>query len=99
VVRIILDKNILNEIVIKARLEDRTVLGIIYSEYIGIHFPLVETLNPKNIYCTASFISKLLELDKELMGERAKEIYMQYSPSVFNFKTFGIEENEMIAGA
>lgn len=96
-VRIKFSNEKLKEIATQAKAEDRTVLGIVYSEYIGIHFPLVEILNPKNIYCTASFISRLLELDKKLIGDEANTIYMQYSPSIFSFKTFSIEENEIIA--
>ena len=87
----------LKEIHVQAKVENRTVLGIIYSDYIGIHLPLVETLNPKNIYCTANFISTILELDKELIGEKAREIYFQYAPSIFKFKTFTLEEDEVIA--
>lgn len=86
----------LKEISAQARAEDRTVLGVIYSEHIGVHFPLIEILNPKNIYCTAKFISKLLDLDKVIIGEKARDIYFQYAPSIFIFKTFTIEENEML---
>jgi len=86
----------LKEISAQARAEDRTVLGIIYSEHIEIHFPLIEILNPKNVYCSAKFISKLLNLDKEIIGEKARDIYFQYAPSIFTFKTFTIEENEMV---
>lgn len=96
-IRIKFDNKKLKEIYTRAKTEDRTVLGIIYSEYIGVYFPLVETLNPKNIYCTANFISTILELDKKLIGDEANRIYLQYAPSVFDFKTFTIEANEMIA--
>lgn len=96
-IRIKFDRDTLKEIAIQAKSENRTVLGIIYSEHIGVHFPLVETLNPKNIYCTTQFISMILELDKELIGEKANNIYMQYAPSIFKFKTFQIEVDEMIA--
>ena len=98
-IRIKFDSEKLEEISARAKEEDRTVLGIIYSEYIGVHFPLVKTLNPKNIYCTAKFISTILELDRKLMGDEANGIYLQYAPSIFNFKTFTIDPNEMIAVA
>lgn len=81
----------------KAKLEKRTVLGLIYSEYIGVHFPEIEILNAKNIYITTKFISRLLTLDKSLLGEKANLIYFQYAPSIFKFKTFSIEENEVVA--
>ncbi|UUV17569.1 hypothetical protein NRK67_01685 [Fusobacteria bacterium ZRK30] len=97
-IRVKFTDEILKEIYKKAQLEGRAILGIIYSEYIGIYFPLIETLNPKNIYCSANFISKLLDLDKKIIGDEANTIYMQYAPSIFNFKTFSIEENEIIAG-
>lgn len=96
-IRIKFDNEKLKEIAIQAKAEDRTILGIIYSEHIGVHFPLIEILNPKNIYCTANFISTILELDKKLIGDKAREIYFQYASSTFRFETFSIEENEMIA--
>lgn len=95
-VRITLPDKKLEEISAQAKLENRTVLGIIYSEYLGVHFPLGEFLNPRHIYCTAKFISKLLELDKKLVGEKSNDLYMQYSPSVFRLKNLTIKENEMI---
>jgi hypothetical protein len=33
------------------------------------------------------------------MGDEANGIYLQYAPSIFDFKSFTIEENEMIAVA
>lgn len=87
----------LEEIYEKAKLEKRTVLGIIYSEYVGIHFPETEILKAKNIYTTTKLISRLLTLDKELIGEKANTVYFQYAPSVFKLETFSIKENELIA--
>lgn len=87
----------LEKIYEKAKSEKRTVLGVIYSEYIGVHFPEIEILNARNIYTTTKFISRLLTLDKSLSGEKANLIYFQYAPSIFKCKTFNIEENELIA--
>lgn len=95
-VRVTFSDKKLEEILTQAKSENRTVLGVIYSEHIGTYFPLGEVLNPKRIYCTAKFISKLLELDKKLIGEKSKDIYMQYSPSVFSLKNLTIEENEIL---
>ena len=95
-VRVTFSDKKLEEISAQAKLENRTVLGIIYSEHIGTYFSLGELLNPRRIYCTAKFISKLLELDKKLIGENSNDIYMQYSPSVFSLKNLTIEENEIL---
>lgn len=95
-IRVTFSDKKLEKILAQAKSENRTVLGIIYSDHIGVYFPLGEFLNPRRIYCTAKFISKLLELDKELIGEESKDIYMQYSPSVFSLKNLTIEKNEML---
>lgn len=45
-VRITLPDKELEEILAQAKLENRTVLGIIYSEHIGVHLPLGEFFKP-----------------------------------------------------
>ena len=96
-IRVKFTDEMLKKIYTKAETEDRTVLGIIYSEYIGIHFPLGKILKPQNIYTTAKFISRLFELDKKLSGDEAKVIYIQYSSSIHSFKAVVVGESEMIA--
>ena len=94
--RIKFTDEILEKISIQAKSEDRTILGIIYSEYIKKYFPLTEIVNPQNVYATAKFISRLFELDKNLIGDEARAIYLQYAPSISSFKAVVIGENEMI---
>ncbi|WP_319200094.1 hypothetical protein [uncultured Ilyobacter sp.] len=72
----------LQKIYDKAENEGRTVLGVLYNEYIAPYFPNLEVLNPRNIYANRKLVLKMIELDKKLDPKGTNSIYLNYGPSV-----------------
>jgi len=64
-----------------AEREGRTVLGVLYNEYIAPYFPNLDVLNPKNIYASKKLVLKMIELDKKLDPNGTNSIYLNYGPS------------------
>ena len=64
-----------------AEREGRTVLGVVYNEYIAPYFPNLDVLNPKNIYASKKLVLKMIELDKNLDPNGTNSIYLNYGPS------------------
>ena len=80
-IKLTMDKEKLKEAYDIAEREGRTVLGVIYNEYICPYFPLLDTLNPRNIYANRDLVLKMIELDKKLNTEGVETMYLQYGPS------------------
>jgi hypothetical protein len=78
-----------------AEKEDRTILGVLYNEYIVPYFPALEVLNPKNVYANKKLVLKMIELDKKLGREGINNLYLNYGPSVKEIVPMG--EGEIIA--
>lgn len=78
-----------------AEKEGRTVLGVIYNEYIAPYFPTLDVLNPRNIYASENLALKMIELDKRLDREGIDSIYLNYGPSTQ--ERLPMNEDEIIA--
>lgn len=78
-----------------AEREGRTVLGVVYNEYIAPYFPNLDVLNPKNIYASKKLVFKMIELDKKLDPYFTNSIYLNYGPSTQ--AVVSIDDNEIIA--
>ena len=85
----------LQKIYDRAEKEERTVLGVLYNEYIVPYFPNLEVLNPRNIYANRKLVLKMIELDKKLDPTGTNSIYVNYGPSVKEI--IPLAEDEMIA--
>jgi hypothetical protein len=71
----------LQKIYNRAEKEGRTVLGVLYNEYIAQYFPNLDVLNPKNIYANRKLVLKMIDLDKKLNPNGINSIYLNYGPS------------------
>jgi hypothetical protein len=78
-----------------AEKEGRTVLGVLYNEYIAPYFPNLEVLNPRNIYANRKLVLKMIELDKKLDPDGTNSIYLNYGPSTQVIVP--LDEDEIIA--
>ena len=78
-----------------AEKEGRTVLGVLYNEYIAPYYPNLELLNPRNIYANRKFLLKMIELDKKLNPNFNNSVYLNYGPSTQT--VVPIDDNEIIA--
>jgi len=77
-----------------AEKEGRTVLGVLYNEYIAPYFPNLEVLNPRNICANRKLVLKMIELDKKLDPHFPNSIYLNYGPSTH--AVVHIDDNEII---
>ena len=78
-----------------AEREGRTVLGVLYNEYIAPYFPNLDVLNPKNIYASKKLVLKMIELDKKLDPNGTNSIYLNYGPSTQG--VVPLDEDEIIS--
>jgi hypothetical protein len=78
-----------------AEKEGRTLLGVLYNEYIAPYFPNLEVLNPRKIYASKKLVFKMIELDKKLDPYFTNSIYLNYGPSTQ--AVVSIDDNEIIA--
>lgn len=78
-----------------AEREGRTLLGVIYNEYIAPYFPTLNELNPRNIYANRKLVLKMIDLDKRLDKEGTDSIYLNYGPSTKEIVP--MDEDEIIA--
>jgi hypothetical protein len=78
-----------------AEKEGRTVLGVLYNEYIAPYFPNLEVLNPRKIYANRKLVLKMIELDKKLDPNGTNSIYLNYGPSTQ--EVVPLNEDEIIA--
>ena len=65
-----------------AEREGRTLLGVLYNDYICPYFPNSQTVSPRNIHANRELVMKMIELDKKLKPGGVDMIYLQYGPSI-----------------
>jgi len=93
-IRLKLTDKDLQEIFYISQREHRTVLGVIYNNYLVPYFPNLKAINSKNIYTSKKFLLKLIELEKKLGMKNINDFYLNYGPSIRQI--IPMDENEIM---
>lgn len=95
-IKILMNNQKLKEVYDIAEREKRTLLGVIYNDYVTPQLLTEETLDSRKVYANRSLILKIMELERKLNTEDLNIMYLQYGPST-NFQ-MKLQEDELLVG-